>query len=125
MIIREAAYARSGLVGNPSDIFNGKTISFLFDAFKVEVVLYETPQLHIVPNQRDITRFTGMADLVDYRRRYGYYGGIRLVKATISGGPFACTRSMPNCRISYCSSWTSIRWTCSTTSWRGIRRRLS
>ena len=30
MIIEEKAYPRAGLVGNPSDIFHGKTISLLF-----------------------------------------------------------------------------------------------
>ena len=29
MIIEEKAYARAGLVGNPSDIFHGKTISLI------------------------------------------------------------------------------------------------
>ena len=37
MIIEEKAYARAGLVGNPSDIFHGKTISLLFDRFEVKV----------------------------------------------------------------------------------------
>ena len=83
MIIREKAYARSGLVGNPSDIFGGKTISFLFDAFCARVVLYETPELHIVPNPRDITRFRNIDALAEYRKRYGYYGGIRIIEAMI------------------------------------------
>ncbi len=83
MIIRESCYARSGLIGNPSDIFNGKVISFLFDAFKAQVVLYETPELHIVPTARDLTRFESLDDLVRYRRTYGYYGGIRIIEAIL------------------------------------------
>ena len=83
MIIRETCYARSGLIGNPSDIFNGKVISFLFDAFKAEVTLYETPELHIVPNARDITRFGSLDDLARYRKTYGYYGGIRIIEAIL------------------------------------------
>ena len=71
MIIRETAYARSGLVGNPSDIFNGKTMSFLFDRFKAEVILYESPKLHIEPNSRDITLFESIDKLVEYRRQFG------------------------------------------------------
>jgi glucuronokinase len=83
VIIRETCYARSGLVGNPSDIFNGKVISFLFDAFKADVTMYETPQLRIVPNSRDLTRFDSLDDLVRYRKTYGYYGGIRIIEAIL------------------------------------------
>ncbi len=83
MITSEVAYARSGLVGNPSDIFNGKTMAFLFDRFKAEVILYESPELHIKPNSRDITLFGSIEELVDYRKQYGYYGGIRIIEATI------------------------------------------
>jgi glucuronokinase len=83
MIIEEKAYARAGLVGNPSDIFHGKTISLLFDRFKVLVILYESPELVIVPNYRDQSRFSNLEKLVSYRRQFGYYGGIRLIEATI------------------------------------------
>lgn len=83
MIIIETAYARAGLVGNPSDIFHGKTISLLFDAFQARVKLYETPRLAIVPNARDHVCFESLDDLVTYRRQFGYYGGIRLIEAII------------------------------------------
>lgn len=83
MIIKETCYARSGLIGNPSDIFNGKVISFLFDAFKAEVTMYETPRLSVVPNARDLTRFDSLDDLVRYRKTYGYYGGIRIIEAIL------------------------------------------
>ena len=83
MIIAETAYARSGLVGNPSDIFNGKTISLLFDRFKAAVKLYETPTLTIKPNSRDLTRFESLEELIRYRGQFGYYGGVRLIEATI------------------------------------------
>ncbi len=83
MIIKERAYARSALVGNPSDIFGGKTMSFLFDCFEVEITLYESPKLHIVPNSRDITLFDSLDNLVEYRKQFGYYGGIRIIEATL------------------------------------------
>ena len=83
MIIREQAFSRAGLVGNPSDIFHGKTLSLLFDQFKAEVILYETPNLSIIPNDRDITLFKNLDDLIRYRRQFGYYGGIRIIEATI------------------------------------------
>jgi len=83
MIIRKTAYPRAGLVGNPSDGFFGKTISFTFSDFRAEVVLYETPDLEILPNTRDHSVFSGIASLAEDVRHFGYYGGIRLLKATV------------------------------------------
>ena len=83
MIIRETAYARAGIVGNPSDIFGGKTLSLLFDRFRVEVLLYETPLLHVVPNESDLNTFEGLDALVRNRKQYGYYGGIRIIEAIL------------------------------------------
>jgi len=83
MIIRTKAYARAGLVGNPSDGYYGKTISFIVKNFHAEVLLYETPELEILPNQRDHSRFGGIHALAQDVRQLGYYGGIRLLKATI------------------------------------------
>ena len=83
MIYEETAFARAGLVGNPSDIFGGKTMALLFDRFKVLVKIYETPKLTIVPNVRDLTKFDSIDELVNYRKRFGYYGGVRLIEAMI------------------------------------------
>jgi glucuronokinase len=83
MIIRTCAYPRAGFVGNPSDGYFGKTISFAFSNFQAEVVLYETPELEILPNQKDQSHFDSIRDLVQDVRLHGYYGGIRLLKATI------------------------------------------
>jgi glucuronokinase len=83
MIIRTKAYPRVGLIGNPSDGYFGKTISFAFRNFCAEVVLYETPELEILPSEKDHSRFAGVAELVRDVRLHGYYGGIRLLKATV------------------------------------------
>ena len=83
MIVRANAHPRAGLIGNPSDGYYGKTISFLFKNFHAEVLLWETPELEILPNTRDHSTFRSMKHLVEDVRTYGYYGGIRLLKATI------------------------------------------
>jgi glucuronokinase len=83
MLIHTQAFARAGLVGNPSDGYFGKTISFIVRNFKAEVVVYETPDLEILPNTRDHSRFDSISALAEDVRRFGYYGGIRLLKATI------------------------------------------
>jgi glucuronokinase len=83
MILRYRSYPRAGLIGNPSDGYFGKTISFTFGNFWAEVVLYETPELEILPHTRDHSRFLSIRDLHRDVRRHGYYGGIRLLKAAI------------------------------------------
>ena len=83
MIIRTRAYPRGGLVGNPSDGYFGKTIAFTFSNFHADVTLYESPELVIVPNTRDHSIFNGLHELVEDVGLFGYYGGIRLLKATL------------------------------------------
>jgi glucuronokinase len=83
MIICSKAYPRVGLIGNPSDGYFGKTISFVFSNFCAEVVLYETPELEILPSEKDHSRFNSITDIVKDVKLHGYYGGIRLLKATI------------------------------------------
>ncbi|MCF7972953.1 MAG: GHMP kinase [Phycisphaerae bacterium] len=83
MIIRAKSYPRAGLIGNPSDGYFGKTISFSFGNFCAEVILYESPELEILPCQKDQSCFGSVQDLVKDVELHGYYGGIRLLKATI------------------------------------------
>ena len=84
MACEAVAYARAGLIGNPSDGYFGKTISFTFRNFAAKVSLYENPQVEIIPNLRDRSTYNSIQELADDVRVYGYYGGIRLMKATIS-----------------------------------------
>lgn len=83
MIIRTKAYPRVGLIGNPSDGYFGKTIAFAFSNYAAEVVLYESPELEILPSEKDQSVFHNIHDLFDDVRLHGYYGGIRLLKATV------------------------------------------
>lgn len=82
-MIRTKAYARAGLIGNPSDGYFGKTISFLVRNFSARVTLYESPRLTITPQRCDRLEFGSYSELLDDVRLHGYYGGIRLIKATI------------------------------------------
>lgn len=83
MIIRKEAYPRVGLIGNPSDGYFGKTIALCFTNFRTDITLYETPELEIVPSSRDHSVFTSIRDLHRDVQLFGYYGGIRLLKAAI------------------------------------------
>ena len=82
-LIKNQAYARVGLIGNPSDGYHGKTISLILKNFCAEVVLYEWEDVEIVWTEQDQTRFDSVQALVKDVKLHGYYGGVRLIKATI------------------------------------------
>ncbi len=77
------AHARAGLLGNPSDGYHGKTISVSVPAFAATVTLYEWETLEIIASREDRSRFGSVLELAQDVELHGYYGGIRLVKATI------------------------------------------
>ena len=83
MIIRCKAFPRAGLVGNPSDGYFGRTIAFTFDNFFAEVVIFPSKELELLPGPRDRTVFRSLDMLTDSVERYGYYGGLRLIQATL------------------------------------------
>ncbi len=83
LVIRKRAYARAGLLGNPSDGYNGKTIAVIVRNFWAEVVLYDWDTVEIVLAEDDRARFNSIQDLARDVKLHGYYGGIRLIKATI------------------------------------------
>ena len=83
MIIRQVSYPRAALIGNPSDGYYGKTIAFLFSNFRAEVILYESPELEIIPSEFDTAVFPSMKSIAAHVGLYGYYGGMRLLKASI------------------------------------------
>jgi glucuronokinase len=81
--IRTRGFARAGLIGNPSDGYHGKTISIIVRDFYADAILYEWERLELVLSQEDRSRFESIHELARDVRTHGYYGGIRLVKATI------------------------------------------
>ncbi|HOZ48490.1 MAG TPA: GHMP kinase [Candidatus Hydrogenedentes bacterium] len=83
MACEATAYARAGLAGNPSDGYYGKTISFIVRNFWARVSLYESTDLEIVPSFQDRSKYPSVHDLVEDVKIHGYYGGIRLMKATV------------------------------------------
>jgi glucuronokinase len=83
LLIRKRAYARAGLVGNPSDGYHGKTISISVRNFHAEVVLYEWEDVELILSDLDLSRFGSIQELARDVKLHGYYGGIRLVKATV------------------------------------------
>lgn len=83
MTLRRQAFARAGLLGNPSDGYYGKCVALLVRNFSATITCSESPELRIVPGPRDRLKFDSLADLAHQIDRLGYYGGVRLLKATL------------------------------------------
>src|SRR4051794_18255375 len=82
-IIETYGYARAGFLGNPSDGYFGKTISFAMTNFRARVLLYPSARLEIRPSKADMPVFESLEDLYSTTRWRGYYGGIRIIQALI------------------------------------------
>ena len=63
MSITTKAYARAGLIGNPSDGYFGKTIAFLIRDFHATVTVEESDRIEVVPSEDDHARFTSLDEL--------------------------------------------------------------
>jgi glucuronokinase len=92
LLLRRQAHARAGLVGNPSDGYHGKTIALSVRNFAAQVVLYEWEDVEILSTDQDQSCFRSVHDLVRDVKLHGYYGGVRLVKATIKKFVEFCQR---------------------------------
>eukprot|EP00659_Diplonema_papillatum_P004524 gene4524-7005_t len=87
------AYARVGLLGNPSDGFNGKTISLSIENFWAEVTIRESERLRLLPHAiNDPSEFGGLNDLFAISQKEGYVGGLRLMQA-------ACKKFYEHCSV--------------------------
>jgi glucuronokinase len=82
-VIETYGYARAGFLGNPSDGYFGKTISFSFTDFRARVLLYPSARLEIRPSKADLPIFDSLDDLYRTTRWRGYYGGIRIIQALV------------------------------------------
>lgn len=82
-MIETYAYARAGLLGNPSDGYFGKTIALLVRNFRARVLLYPSARLEIKPSKADMPVFESLDELYSVTRWRGYYGGIRILQALL------------------------------------------
>ena len=105
-VVKTRSFARAGFLGNPSDGYFGKTISFAFSDFGVQLTLTESSRLRFVPGEVDDATFESPEQLVRDLRLCGYYGGIRLLKAVTKRFWEYCTRNgltLP--RRNFTASW--------------------
>jgi glucuronokinase len=77
------AYPRAALIGNPSDGFGGMTIAFVFSDFHAEVRLEEHNRIEVLPGRVDHLDWDNLDDFQNSVTSMGYYGGLRLLKATL------------------------------------------
>nr|XP_045582385.1 probable glucuronokinase 2 isoform X1 [Procambarus clarkii] len=85
------AYARVGLMGNPSDGFHGKTISLSIANFWAEATIAESSKLRLIPHPvNDPTEFGSLSDLYGISDKEGYLGGLRLLQATCKKFYYYC-----------------------------------
>jgi len=82
-MIETYAYARAGLLGNPSDGYFGKTIALSVRNFRARVLLHPSARLEIRPSKADMPVFEDLEDLYRTTRWRGYYGGIRIIQALL------------------------------------------
>ena len=82
-MIETYAYARAGLLGNPSDGYFGKTISLIVKNFRARVLMQPSARLEIKASKADTPVFDSLDDLYQTTRWRGYYGGIRIIQALI------------------------------------------
>ena len=75
LIIRKQAFARAGLVGNPSDGYHGQTISFIIRDFAAQVILYEWDEIEVLGSREEKSRFNSIQHLARDVKLHGYYGG--------------------------------------------------
>ncbi|MEQ1904115.1 MAG: hypothetical protein ABL888_08035 [Pirellulaceae bacterium] len=77
------AFARAGLLGNPSDGYHGKTISFIIRQYAATVELTEANAITILPMPDERNSFASIQDLRKNLSAEGYYGSERLIKAAL------------------------------------------
>jgi glucuronokinase len=71
------------MLGNPSDGYFGKTLSFAMSNWRARVLIYPSGRLEIKPSKADLPVFESLDDLYRVTRWRGYYGGIRIIQALI------------------------------------------
>ena len=82
-MIETVAYARAGVLGNPSDGYFGKTIALTLRNFRSRTLLYPSERLEIRPSDADTPVWKNLEDLRQHTRWRGYYGGIRIIRALL------------------------------------------
>ncbi|MDH7511901.1 MAG: hypothetical protein QHH14_03020 [Clostridiales bacterium] len=83
MRIVAEAYARAGLLGNPSDGYFGKTIAITIKNFAARVWMCESHDIRICASEDELEIYQNGKELINKINLYGYHGGRPLIKAAV------------------------------------------
>lgn len=82
-MITHAAPSRVGILGNPSDGYNGRTLAMAVPQFQATVHLEEAEGIEIVGNRSDEPRWSSINVMIDHVDRHGYGTGPQLLAAAV------------------------------------------
>jgi glucuronokinase len=81
------AYARAGLLGNPSDVYGGKVIALSVTNFRARVVIESATVFALRPGESDMLEFSSAQEANRAYQNAGCEDGMRLLRAAL--GRFA------------------------------------
>jgi len=70
-------------MGNPSDGYGGRALAVEIRDFHAEVTIEPSDRVELVPGPTDQADFRSIHDLSEHVRHHGYYGGRRLLAASV------------------------------------------
>ena len=77
-MIETYGYARAGFLGNPSDGYFGKTLSFAMSNFRARVLIYPSGRLEIKPSKADLPVFENLEDGASATQFVEWFPGVTL-----------------------------------------------
>lgn len=77
------AYARAGLLGNPSDVYGGKVIAMSVNNFRARVTIEAADGFVILPAASDLLEFSSAQEAVRTLDGEGCEDGLRLLRAAL------------------------------------------
>ncbi len=81
--VRQTAHARAGLLGNPSDLYDGKVIALSLANFRAVVTLEPADRFEIVPGVDDRLVYPSLHEAASALSAYGCEDGVRLLRAAL------------------------------------------
>src|SRR5262245_18033129 len=81
--VRRSAYARAGLLGNPSDLYGGRVLAVALANFRAEVSVEPAADFAIVPGAGDRLDCANAREAVAALDAVGCEDGVRLLRAAL------------------------------------------
>src|SRR5262245_16245438 len=78
-----SAFARAGLLGNPSDLYGGRVLAVALANFRAEVAIEPASEFAIVPGASDRLGYADAREAVAALDAYGCDDGVRLLRAAL------------------------------------------